>query len=412
MISWITDKIGTCAYNNSLEKKDFHIIDVRNLVDKSGNSSDAIKEKIDSSLNFLKQNQKIVICCDYGMSRSNAIAAGVIAKHNNISFNEALAYVLEKTQQEIKLEVLSVVQNAVEENTPIYFAETRILVTGGTGLIGKNIIPLLQKYHFVIFPTREELDLLASPTNLRTYIQTHHITHILHLASPRIHNSYKSFSDALSMLRNILEVCRIYSIHLCYLSGWVVYSGYESNELMVNEETPLWPKGLYGETKYFCENLIDYYIKQYSIKYTIFRSSAVYGTGDMPKFLYNFINKAANNSEIITHEYANGLPKLNLLHIDDLANFFQIFFLDIQEGYFNLSSSNFYSTFAISQHIVKILNSTSSIKTQKIDGNNSNIFLNSKKAQKVFNWSPQVQWEESLKKICQQWSEENAFRCK
>ncbi|KKL45641.1 hypothetical protein LCGC14_2353570, partial [marine sediment metagenome] len=73
MITWITEKIGTSAYKD-IKKKDYYILDVRDLVDQRGNKENLIGNKIQEVLVKLNKRKKIVICCDYGISRSNSIA--------------------------------------------------------------------------------------------------------------------------------------------------------------------------------------------------------------------------------------------------------------------------------------------------------------------------------------------------
>ncbi len=80
-MKWLNQDIATAAFNevnHCLPDTNTSIVDVRDLVDKAGNDIDYIKSKIDESLVFLQQHKKIIICCDYGMSRSNSIGIGVL----------------------------------------------------------------------------------------------------------------------------------------------------------------------------------------------------------------------------------------------------------------------------------------------------------------------------------------------
>ncbi|HET6995255.1 MAG TPA: hypothetical protein VFI06_09760, partial [Chitinophagaceae bacterium] len=98
MINWLTDYIGTGAYLDVMAAGgDVAVVDVRNLVDKDGNTGEAILSKIDESIAILKKHGKVVVCCDYGMSRSNSIAAGVISKYESIPFSKAVSMVQQKT---------------------------------------------------------------------------------------------------------------------------------------------------------------------------------------------------------------------------------------------------------------------------------------------------------------------------
>ena len=47
MIRWITDELGTAPFTDSEISDDLNVLDVRDLVDKHGNSPEATREKID-----------------------------------------------------------------------------------------------------------------------------------------------------------------------------------------------------------------------------------------------------------------------------------------------------------------------------------------------------------------------------
>ena len=86
-IRWITPLLGTAAFNSVQNIADIEVIDVRDLVDKAGNNANAIMSKIRQGIDLVRQGKRTVVCCDYGMSRSNAIAVGIITDLEKISFN-------------------------------------------------------------------------------------------------------------------------------------------------------------------------------------------------------------------------------------------------------------------------------------------------------------------------------------
>ena len=89
-----------------LSSTEIKVLDVRDLVDKSGNTSDAVRRKIDQAVCWLNDGDTVLICCDHGISRSNAIAVGVLSIYQDIDFNNAVKTVVEATgEKAIKLEV-------------------------------------------------------------------------------------------------------------------------------------------------------------------------------------------------------------------------------------------------------------------------------------------------------------------
>nr|MCU0323536.1 NAD-dependent epimerase/dehydratase family protein [Chitinophagaceae bacterium] len=322
---WLIDNIGTAAYNEVYNNKlyqDCVILDVRDLVDKSGNDSSYIQTKITECLSLLHAKSKVIICCDYGMSRSNSIAIGSISKWLKIEFDEAVEIVKSKVDESgIKIEMLDTVYKALNIISNKTDKTENILVTGGSGFLGITLIDKLSIDFKVVAPRSKEIDLIHDTISLDLLIKKNSIDTIIHLANPKIFTTNKSTGDTLVMLKNILDICRTNDVKLIFLSGWEIYSGYKSLGLLANESLKPNPKGTYGETKWLCELLIRKYIENYNIKCQIIRSGPVYGmNGDKPKFIFNFINKALAADDIVTHKYLNGFPCLDLLYVDDLID--------------------------------------------------------------------------------------------
>ena len=77
MIRWITKTLATGSWEEVKDLPNVHVADVRDMVDKEGNPASLVKSKIEGALSFLTQGKSVVLACDYGISRRNAIAAGV-----------------------------------------------------------------------------------------------------------------------------------------------------------------------------------------------------------------------------------------------------------------------------------------------------------------------------------------------
>ena len=109
-IRWITAQLGTAPALQFEVADDMNVIDVRDLVDKGGNPVEAVREKIAAGHESLRSGKRTVVCCDYGISRSNAVAAGILARHESLPFAAAARRVLEATgETEVKLGPLEVV---------------------------------------------------------------------------------------------------------------------------------------------------------------------------------------------------------------------------------------------------------------------------------------------------------------
>src|SRR5947209_511065 len=115
LIRWITERLGTAAWSPDHDVPNTTIIDVRDLVDKHGNSPADLYAKIAAGTDALGQGRSVVVCCDYGISRSNAVAAGIIALHERIDLDAAVRRIIAATgETSIKLAMLSTVRRALE----------------------------------------------------------------------------------------------------------------------------------------------------------------------------------------------------------------------------------------------------------------------------------------------------------
>jgi UDP-glucuronate decarboxylase len=403
-MKWLTSEIATGAYekviNNTPEMCDL-IFDVRDLVDKSGNSLAYIGRKIDDGVEFLRKKKRIVVCCDYGMSRSNSIAVGIMMKFYDIDFSSAVNLLKQTVDEEdVKVEMLNTVYSALFTATNEPKDRKNILMTGGSGFLGREVIKIVEKKQQVFSPGSKEINLLTDVLSLDLQVKKFNIDTIAHLANPKIFTTNKSLGDTLVMLKNILDVCRINNVKLVFLSGWEIYSAYISTGLYADEQLPANAKGTYGETKWLCEELIRQYAVNYDLKYQIIRSGPVYGaSGEKPKFIYNFIEKASSDKEIITHRYKNGFPTLDLIYITDFAEIISKCIESDYNGELNIGSGTPLSTNDIAHLIKKKLNSKSVISFAEIDEFAPNIIMNASAIERIFNWRPKVTIETGLEQV-------------
>lgn len=413
MIRWITPFLGTGPASKIELEDNMRLLDVRDLVDKSGNNKESIQDKIKTGLEFLNQGYRVVVGCDYGISRSNAIAIGLLSAFKKISFEDALNQVVQSTGElEIKLGPLGAVRSALSKGNsePAQSHKKEkipnILVTGGTGFIGQNFLSKCSGDCALHAPDRSEIDLLGGAALLDIYAQKYDVSCCVHLANPRIYTSNRAMGDAVTMLRNVLEVCVDNDLHLIFPSTYEVYLGCTPPEgqkdaiLIVDENTPLCPKGPYGESKYLCEHLIVHYRKKHGLKATILRSSLLYGPeSSRPKFLSNFIAKALQGEEIYTHRYENAEPMLNMLHVSDFVSALHCSVKNCIDQDFNIGGDRLLKTHDIAQYVCERLGSESKVKYKLLGDNIVNIALNSKAINEQFNWKEKIVFEEGIDEL-------------
>jgi len=89
MIRWIRQRLGT-APHDALGEGTWLLLDARHLVDKGGNPTEPIRKLIEEGTQAYRQGQSVVVACDFGISRSNAIAAGILSLVENKSYDRAV----------------------------------------------------------------------------------------------------------------------------------------------------------------------------------------------------------------------------------------------------------------------------------------------------------------------------------
>lgn len=400
-VRWITSELGTAPAEEVLGRDDIVVIDVRTLLDKDGNDLAEVRERIEQGLVSLKLGQRTIVACDYGMSRSNAVAAGILSRFRSISFSSAVRLVVEATgETEIKATVLGAVRAAILSDTVEGIENSRevILVTGAGGATGLAVCKALRGRFSVLSPTHEELDLELGTTPLELYAEENQVSRIVHLANPRVSATNAGFGKSLTMLRNILDVCAQRDIGLFYPSSAEVYSGY-AGTLYADENVPRLARGPLGEAKYLAEILIENWQKMMRLRCCTIRSTSVYGPGlAKPKFLNNFIQKAMENRTILTHRHSDEEPKLDMLFVDDFAQAIANAVISNCAEPLNIGTGSLTSTRTIAELICELTSSKSEIAYSATGAQPNSILMNTRKARRVIDWTAKTSLREGLKR--------------
>jgi nucleoside-diphosphate-sugar epimerase len=225
----------------------------------------------------------------------------------------------------------------------------KILVTGGLGLIGHNIVQRLETQGHDVYITdiktnyglvpQAELDYLlterrkkiktdrihaidiADRDGIDWLMRTYCLDTILHLASfPRqkvVNVNPQVGSRTMSEgLLNLLEAAKKHKVgRFVYISSSMVYGDFDND---VTEDAVCNPQGQYGIMKLAGEWLVKDYARRTGMSYMIIRPSAVYGPLDVEDRVISKFILTAMRGGVIKVNGAN--ETLDFTYVDDAAD--------------------------------------------------------------------------------------------
>ena len=306
----------------------------------------------------------------------------------------------------------------------------KILVTGGMGLIGHNVVAKLQGMghdvniidnctNYGIIP-EDELEYLIAERNKKiapdTIVFMENIADadamdkafaktlpevVIHMASfPRqkVVNSNPANGAKVMMegLINICESAKKYKVErVVYISSSMVYGDFEDQVL---EDDDCHPIGQYGIMKLAGEDLVKDYHRRGCFDYAIIRPSAVYGPLDVEdRVVAKFMLAAMRGGSL----KVNGASEtLDFTYVDDAADGIVAAATRIMAANrtYNITKSHSVSLLEAAEMIVKIVGKgTIEVKDKDADFPSRGA-LNIDRARTILGYDPKVDVEEGFQK--------------
>jgi len=233
---------------------------------------------------------------------------------------------------------------------------SKILVTGGTGLVGKHLQEILPN---AIYLSSKDCD-LTDINKVKWMISSYTPDVVIHLAARvgGIQDNLKYpadyFDDNILINTNIVKVCKEYNIkRFIGILSTCIYPSVVDNYPMKEEDLFIGPPPpsnfSYGYAKRCLAVQIDAYNKQFGTKYNYLIPCNLYGDYDnmhdesKMHFITALLNKIRNSKDKTLHLLGTGKPLRQFMYAGDLAAIIKLVIdNDITEN-FNVSPNFNYS---------------------------------------------------------------------
>jgi GDP-4-dehydro-6-deoxy-D-mannose reductase len=194
---------------------------------------------------------------------------------------------------------------------------TKLLVTGASGFIGRNLIARLHNYrHNIIEASR----ICGDVSDKSTWSQFSHAEVVIHLAA----NTFvpDSWKDPNAFLKTnlqgtacALDYCRQHDAKFVFLSTYLYGN---PSSLPIPESAPLVASNPYALSKKLAEEVCEFYANTFGVRITILRPFNVYGPNQSSQFLIpSLIDQVLTNSNICVKDLE---PRRDYIYIDDLVD--------------------------------------------------------------------------------------------
>lgn len=210
----------------------------------------------------------------------------------------------------------------------------KVLLTGATGLIGKEAIKSLEDLEFDVYaPTIEEMDLF-NVDSVESYVGAMKPQYLLHFAwytgagylESELNNKFVNSSLELFKIFKKHGGKRIVSAGTCF--------EYKFTDELLKETSPLEPKTLYAKSKVDLYKKATEFCEANNISFGWGRIFYVYGKNEAEHRLTGMLMKKLVNNEVVTLNY--GQLKKDYIYTKDIANAFAKFLDTDVEGCVNI----------------------------------------------------------------------------
>ncbi len=297
--------------------------------------------------------------------------------------------------------------------------DKKVLITGGTGFIGRNVVDELIKrgyeVHSLVYPpfapekeglVQYEMNLMDTES-VNKFLKEHKFENLIHLAwyvGPKchVHDLNLDWTLAtLNLLKNFKENGGKRFTGAGTISEYEYKYGY-----LLEDETPTSPKTLYGESKNSIYKIASVYCKQNGIEFKWPRIFNLYGPAEKSQRLMpSVINSCLKGEDV---KVSDCLKFQDYLHVKDTAcGIVDVFESDVS-GAVNICSGKPVQLRVIVEKIAELTNFKGNILYGAIPAAfGDEVVVGNNEKLKQTGWSQKYSLEEGLKETIDWWKEQN-----
>ena len=307
----------------------------------------------------------------------------------------------------------------------------KIIVTGGLGFIGSNLIDLLIKKNFSVINI-DKISYSSNFYNLKEYNNSNKYkfircnigerkfkkilfkykpicvfnlaaeTHVDRSIDNPEHFVQSNIVGVYKLLEYFKEYSQKFSSKLIHISTDEVYGDILKGR--TSEKYPYNPSSPYAASKAASDHLVQSYVRTYKIPAIITNCSNNYGPNQhpeklIPKLIYNILN----NKPLPI--YGKGLNSREWIFVKDHCEaLIKIFKKGKIGNFYNIGSNKNLTNLKVCEHLISVAKKNSILGTKvKINfikdrpGHDIRYALNSNKIKKELNWKPRINFKEGIK---------------
>ena len=307
----------------------------------------------------------------------------------------------------------------------------KIIVTGGLGFIGSNLIDLLIKKNFSVINI-DKISYSSNFYNLKEYRNSNKYkfircnigerkfkkilfkykpicvfnlaaeTHVDRSIDNPEHFVQSNIVGVYKLLEYFKEYSQKFSSKLIHISTDEVYGDILKGR--TSEKYPYNPSSPYAASKAASDHLVQSYVRTYKIPAIITNCSNNYGPKQhpeklIPKLIYNILN----NKPLPI--YGKGMNSREWIFVKDHCEaLIKIFKKGKIGNFYNIGSNKNLTNLKVCEHLISVAKKNSILGTKvKINfikdrpGHDIRYALNSNKIKRELNWKPRINFKEGIK---------------